>query len=567
MSCAAPHAQGRTTPYGPLVAALRPHLRLDAGAFDDLRPAAGAPRAAAAGARRAGGRAAIARRCSRRCAARSRRSPRPPSLILLDDLHWSDAATLELLGGLAEPLTSCPLLSIGAYRSDGLPRDHALRRLRNDLRRAGRLEEIALEPLEPPRPRSCSRRRSAGAGAVARARRPRPHRGRSVLRRGACARAGDTGALTQSARASSWPRGRGPAAGHGPRRRAARAAELPEDARAAADAAAVEGQAFDIDARRGGSGRRRARGSDRSRAGQRGRTPGARRFRHALTREAIYADIPWLRRRGFTALFAEALERRRAGPRSRPTGSARATTERARAALLRAAAESRTCTPIATRPTPGARRSSCGPRVMTGAATRGARALRALSELAGDLTEAIRAWRELGDLLAAERVDRSRMRSAACGRVTTSRVSVNRRSGCGAWQRRVRGAGQPDEAAVEHIAMANHLRAPAATREARELAGGASEAERRAASTCAARARARGHGRPSAATTKAGLADRARRSRAGARTRPHRRGRGALPAAEPRALRGGRLPRAGRRSTPRSSSAERAGGAATRTHV
>jgi len=68
-------------------------------------------------------------------------------LLVLDDLHWSDAATLELLAGLAEPLAEMPVAMLGAYRSDGLPRDHGIRRLRNELRRAGRLEEIALEPL------------------------------------------------------------------------------------------------------------------------------------------------------------------------------------------------------------------------------------------------------------------------------------------------------------------------------------------------------------------------------------------------------------------------------------
>src|SRR5919108_100275 len=48
---------------------------------------------------------------------------------------------------LAEPLGRLRLLVVGAYRSDGLPRDHTLRRLRHELRRGGRLEELALDPL------------------------------------------------------------------------------------------------------------------------------------------------------------------------------------------------------------------------------------------------------------------------------------------------------------------------------------------------------------------------------------------------------------------------------------
>src|SRR4029079_11128389 len=64
-----------------------------------------------------------------------------PHVVVLDDLQWSDDATLDLLAGLAEPLTNLLLVVLAAYRSDGLPRDHALRQLRHDLRRGGYLAE------------------------------------------------------------------------------------------------------------------------------------------------------------------------------------------------------------------------------------------------------------------------------------------------------------------------------------------------------------------------------------------------------------------------------------------
>ena len=52
--------------------------------------------------------------------------------------------------------------------------------------------------------------------------------------------------------------------------------------------------------------------------------------------------MPWLQRRALHRRLAEALEEPGRGQRrSRPTGSARANTARAREALLRAAAESR----------------------------------------------------------------------------------------------------------------------------------------------------------------------------------------------------------------------------------
>jgi DNA-binding CsgD family transcriptional regulator len=71
-----------------------------------------------------------------------------PGLVLLDDLHWADAATIELLPALADVAAREPLLFVGTYRSDDLPRGHPLRRARTELRRAGRLQELVVEPLD-----------------------------------------------------------------------------------------------------------------------------------------------------------------------------------------------------------------------------------------------------------------------------------------------------------------------------------------------------------------------------------------------------------------------------------
>ena len=70
-----------------------------------------------------------------------------PAVVLLDDLQWSDDATLELLAALAGPLRELPMLVVAAYRSDEVPRAHQLRRLRTDLRRNQLLRELTLEPL------------------------------------------------------------------------------------------------------------------------------------------------------------------------------------------------------------------------------------------------------------------------------------------------------------------------------------------------------------------------------------------------------------------------------------
>src|SRR5215217_1480389 len=111
-------SQAVTAPYGSLVAALRSHLRLEPDALADggpltphlavLLPELG-PRAATSD--RAtlfeAIRSAIAQLASDR-----------HMLLVLDDLHWSDAATLDLLIGIAEPLRELPVVLLGTYRSD-----------------------------------------------------------------------------------------------------------------------------------------------------------------------------------------------------------------------------------------------------------------------------------------------------------------------------------------------------------------------------------------------------------------------------------------------------------------
>jgi predicted ATPase/DNA-binding CsgD family transcriptional regulator len=74
---------------------------------------------------------------------------RSPSVLFLDDLHWADNATLHTLPVLAERFGNMPLLILGTYRSDEIPRGHQLRRMRNELRRRRLLQEITLEPLNP----------------------------------------------------------------------------------------------------------------------------------------------------------------------------------------------------------------------------------------------------------------------------------------------------------------------------------------------------------------------------------------------------------------------------------
>ncbi len=140
--------QGMTTPYGPLAAVLRAHLRQAPEAFSGCGRLAGhlALLLPELGVAPLGGDSATLLEAIR-CALASLAQTEPIA-IFLDDLHWADSATLEALPTLAEALEHSRLLLIGAYRSDDVPRGHALRRMRSAMRRQGRLREISLPALD-----------------------------------------------------------------------------------------------------------------------------------------------------------------------------------------------------------------------------------------------------------------------------------------------------------------------------------------------------------------------------------------------------------------------------------
>ena len=239
---------------------------------------------------------------------------------------------------------------------------------------------------------------------------------------------------------------------------------------------------------------------------------GAAAFRHALTREALYADVPWMRRRALHRALAEALEA--AGAPSREIAAhwlGARDGARAREALLRAAAESEAVhayRDAADGGPPGARAVARGRRRRRAAARRSS-ATRAARELAGELAEAARAWRELGALRGAAGDERALARRAARAR-GGARAAGDREAAFAA--RRLAAEafaanGRPAEAAVEQLAMANQRRLAARHGEAIELArrGARGGRARRAASTCAsARSGSRAWRAPSTATTSAG---------------------------------------------------------------
>ena len=71
-----------------------------------------------------------------------------PLAILLDDLHWADQSSLDLLLHVARHTRSSPILLLGTYRDVEVGRYHPVERALHDLRRESLLEEIAIRRLD-----------------------------------------------------------------------------------------------------------------------------------------------------------------------------------------------------------------------------------------------------------------------------------------------------------------------------------------------------------------------------------------------------------------------------------
>jgi serine/threonine protein kinase/DNA-binding beta-propeller fold protein YncE len=70
-----------------------------------------------------------------------------PVALLIDDLHWADQMSLDLLQHLAHPTRAHRVLLLGTYRDVDLDKDHPVRRAVQDLAREHLVERITLGRL------------------------------------------------------------------------------------------------------------------------------------------------------------------------------------------------------------------------------------------------------------------------------------------------------------------------------------------------------------------------------------------------------------------------------------
>jgi predicted ATPase len=74
-------------------------------------------------------------------------SRRAQTIVVFEDVHWADEATLDVLGLLGRRIESFPALLVATYR-DELDRAHPLRVVLGDLR-GGDVRRLRLLPLSP----------------------------------------------------------------------------------------------------------------------------------------------------------------------------------------------------------------------------------------------------------------------------------------------------------------------------------------------------------------------------------------------------------------------------------
>jgi DNA-binding NarL/FixJ family response regulator len=412
---------------------------------------------------------------------------RQPTVVFLDDLQWVDGATAELLLQLDRTLQTAPVLILGAYRSDEVSRGHHLRRVRSELRRRRRLQELTVEPLGPADTAALAARvlGAQPGNRLARAVYDRTQGVPFFIEELAVALAATGRLATAAGTVELGPEETLPLPDTIKETVLLRTERLSSTGRHTLEIAAAAGLGFDLElvAALGG-------GDGLDEAIQQGflvQVDQQGGFRHALIREAVYDDTPWTRRRTYHRQLAEELARRSTAPEAvAEQWLAAGERDRARPSLL--AAAERFCQVHAYHD--AARAVSRAIELWPEGQDEDDRlaALELLgrcAQLHGDLAGAARAWQEAVEACRA-RGDLGRL--AELQRRLAGIYELQ-----GAWDRALaaRAAaaeafaerGQELEAATERLAAASHLQSAANLTSALDLIAGAGSAVERTGST------------------------------------------------------------------------------------
>ncbi len=134
---------------GPELVAVAPGFARFLTPFDDSTVAAGAGGTAAGGTSPpAGGPTDQARLFELTLALVDRLSSDRPLVLVLEDLHWSDPATRDLLGFLARNLTQGRVMLVATFRSEDVERGHPLLVRLAEIARNPLVERLDLRPLD-----------------------------------------------------------------------------------------------------------------------------------------------------------------------------------------------------------------------------------------------------------------------------------------------------------------------------------------------------------------------------------------------------------------------------------
>src|SRR5215213_10124813 len=207
-----------------------------------------------------------------------------PTVVVAEDAHWADGASLELLRFLGRRIGDLPVLVIVTYRDDEIGADHPLRMVLGDLATASTVQRISLRPLSE----EAVQRLAQGSDRDA-----------TTLHR---LTGGNPFFVTEAlaADAESVPATVGDAV-------LARAARLSPEARALLDVAAVIGSTIDLDLLLSVAGPVLDEADEGIERGLLRGTDEGLAFCHELARDAILAAIAPLRRRLLHARVLAAL--------------------------------------------------------------------------------------------------------------------------------------------------------------------------------------------------------------------------------------------------------------------